>query len=141
MRITRRKFMGMAATAGAAMMLPVKWIGRGVAGAVANSANLTKWIQPIRGLGPAGIPLLSGVPDPYFANTTFNQVTAGEFQDQLHPQLGPTTLWGYHDTTNPVKRHLAGVILARKGTANRIRFTNVLPTTHILPVDTTVPGT
>jgi spore coat protein A len=69
------------------------------------------------------------------------RVTAGEFVDQLHPDLGPTRLWGYWDTTNPtVKRHLGGVVIATRGTASRLRFTNTLPTPSIIPVDITVPG-
>ena len=72
--------------------------------------------------GPAGIPVLNGVPDPVFPNTTLYQVTVGEFTDQLHPALGPTRLWGYWDTTNPVKRHLGGVIItpAEPGSAHTL---------------------
>ena len=84
--------------------------------------------------------MLAGVADPVFANSTFYQVTAGEFTDTLHPALGPTRLWGYFDTTNPVKRHLGGVIVANRGNAARIRFTNTLPQRNIIPVDTTLPG-
>jgi len=92
--------------------------------------------------GPTGIPVVSGMADPVFAGTTLNQITIGEFTDHLHPQLGLTTLWGYRDTMTTVQqqRHLGGVIIAARGTANRIRFTNTLPATHILPVDTTIPG-
>jgi spore coat protein A, manganese oxidase len=136
MKTTRRTFIKITALSGAALAMPR------FAQAFANSNQLTKWIQPMRGLGPAGIPVISGIADPIFANTTFNQITIGEFTDQLHPQLGPTRLWGYSDSTAPVPRHLGGVIIAARGTANRIRFTNTLPGTHILPVDTTVvPGT
>ena len=134
MKTTRRNFIKITALSGAALALPrFAW-------AVANSDRLTKWIQPIRGLGPSGIPVISGIPDPVFANTTLNQITVGEFTDQLHPQLLPTRLWGYRDTVNPVPRHLGGVIIATRGTANRIRLTNTLPATHILPIDTTIPG-
>jgi FtsP/CotA-like multicopper oxidase with cupredoxin domain len=106
----------------------------------ANSMQLTKWAQAIRGLGPSGIPVMSSGFDPVFPQTDFYQITVGEFTDTLHPQLGPTRLWGYRDTTNPVARHLAGVILARRGRPARIRFTNTLPTPHLIPVDLTIPG-
>ena len=138
MKTTRREFIKQTTAAGAGLAL-LKY-GTSSAHAVANSGNLQKWIQPIRGLGPTGIPVLSGITDPVFANTTYYQATAGEFLDQLHPQLLPTRLWGYWDTTNPLPRHLGGVIIATRGTASRIRFTNALPARHILPVDTTVPG-
>ncbi|NTW58441.1 MAG: multicopper oxidase domain-containing protein, partial [Nitrospirae bacterium] len=153
MAITRRKFLGMTAVAGASLMVPWKF-GAREAMAAASSPNLSKWFfttpqgtvpMPLRGLtvlgDPNGIPVLNGTPDPVMANTTMYQVTAGEFTDQLHPQLGPTRLWGYWDTTNPVKRHLAGVIVATRGNRSRLRITNTLPPTNIIPVDTlTIPG-
>jgi spore coat protein A, manganese oxidase len=147
MKITRRQFLKTtgkgALIAGAAMALPLKF-GVGTAKAVNNSDQLAKWIQPLRGLtalgDPNGIPVLAGGADPVFLNTTLYQVTAGEFEDQLHPALGPTKLWGYWDSTNPIKRHLGGVIITTRGQAARIRFTNTLPPQHIIPVDTTLPG-
>jgi len=137
--LTRRTLLKASAVGLGATMLPIKFM-KGQAWAVANSMQLTKWSQPLRGLGPTGIPVLSSVPDPAFPNTNYYQVTAGEFTDQLHGSLGPTRLWGYWDSTNPVKRHLGGVILATRGKASRIRFTNTLPTPHLVPCDITVPG-
>lgn len=137
---TRREFLKATgyATAGLAMLSK---IGVSTAqAAAANSHFLRKWIQPLRGLGPDGIPVLAGIPDPAFPNTQLYQVTAGEYLDQLHPDMGPTRLWGYWDTTNPIKRHLGGIVLARRGVASRLRFTNTLPDRHIIPVDTTLPG-
>ncbi len=139
MKITRRDFIKTSAIAGAAMAMPLKFGVRNAI-AAANSPQLSKWAQAMRGLGPTGIPVLAGVPDPVFANTTYYQVTAGEFTDQLHPALGPTRLWGYWDTSNPVQRHLGGVVVANRGTAARLRFTNTLPTPNIIPVDITLPG-
>jgi spore coat protein A, manganese oxidase len=142
MRLTRRDFVKTTAI-GAAGILAYKAALR-QAYAINNSDRLVKWIQNLRGLtalgDPNGIPVLNGVVDPAFANTTLYRVTAGEFTDQLHPQLLPTKLWGYWDTTNPVKRHLGGVILTPRNQAARIRFTNTLPAQHIIPVDTTLPG-
>lgn len=134
MKTTRRTFIKITAFSGAALSLPR------FAQAFANSNQLTKWIQPMRGLGPTGIPVVLGMADPSFPGTTLNQITVGEFTDLLHPQLGPTKLWGYWDSTNPVPRHLGGVIVAVRGTPNRIRFTNTLPATHIFPIDATIPG-
>jgi len=142
MNLTRRQFIK--STVATSVLMGTGGIGvlltPSAAYAAANSPQLAKWAQPMRGLGPDGIPVLNGVPDPVFANTTFYQVTAGEFTDQLHPALGQTRLWGYCDTTNPVQRHLGGVIVATRGQASRLRFTNNLPTPNIIPVDTTLPG-
>jgi spore coat protein A, manganese oxidase len=140
MKVTRRQFIKTTAVAAGALAASGILLKPRSAYPFANSKQLSKWIQPIRGLGPAGIPVLNSVPDPNFANTNYYQVTVGEFTDQLHPALPPTRLWGYWDTKNPVPRHLGGVILARRGTASRIRFTNNLPATHIIPCDTTIPG-
>jgi spore coat protein A, manganese oxidase len=143
MNISRRRFLGITATAIAGSLVPWKY-GAKQAYAIANSPPLTKWIQPLRGLtalgDPLGIPVMSGVQDPVYANATMYNITVGEFLDQLHPQLGATRLWGYWDTTNPVKRHLGGVIVARRGNASRLRFTNTLPTPHLVPNDITLPG-
>jgi len=146
---TRRDFLRGAAIAGAGLAVPLKFIA-GKAYAIANSQQLRKWIQPIRQLdllkgaydNSVGIPtfgLPGGIPDPAFPNTRFYEVTAGEFTDQLHPDMPATTLWGY--TPNGVlPRHLGGVMLQERGVAARMRFTNTLPAQHILPVDRTIPG-
>jgi spore coat protein A, manganese oxidase len=69
----------------------------------------------------------------------------GQFTDQLHPTLGPTTLWGY----NPVvalgggvqpQKHLGGIIVAQKGVPIQLTFNNNLPGAHIIPVDTSIEG-
>ena len=139
MKVTRRQFLKGAMATGIGLALPFKFGVRG-AHAAASSLQLAKWAQPIRGLGPAGIPVLNSVADPVFAGSKYYQVTVGEFTDQLHPALGPTRLWGYWDTTNPVKRHLGGVIITNRNVPARIRFTNTLPATHIIPRDTSIPG-
>jgi len=152
--ISRRRFLQIGALAAGATMLPmpVRWLGTATSHAFVNSPNLTKWFDvngnslPLRGLGGGKstntIQVLSGVNDPAFANTTLYEVTAAEFTDQLHPDLGPTLLWGYRDSTKPAteQTHLSGLVVAIRGTASRIRFTNTLPSKHILPCDTTLPG-
>ena len=103
MKITRRDFLKTSAIVGAGMALPLKFGVRN-AFAAANSPQLTKWAQAMRVLDASGIPVMSsGIPDPFLQDTFHYQLTAGEFQDQLHPQLGPTTLWGYSDTTTGVQ--------------------------------------
>src|SRR5512135_2750364 len=122
MRLTRRDFVKTSAMTAAAVA-SYKAALR-TACALNNSPGLQKWIQPLRGLGPTGIPVLSSIPDPVFPGCNFYRVTVGEFTDVLHPNLPPTRLWGYWDTTNPNPRHLGGVIAITRNTAARIRFTN-----------------
>ena len=142
-KFTRREFVKRAAVAGAGIaLLPTVAISRPRSRPIPFSQNhLRKWIQPLRSLtalgDPNGIPCLTPRPDPVFPNTDFYEITADEFQDQLHPDLGgPTTLWGYCDTNHPVKRHLGGVIIASTGRPVRMRVTNKLPPHPIIPVDT-----
>jgi len=157
--ISRRKFLQISAlTAGATMLpLPVRWLGTGSAQAFAQSPALLKSTAfKLRGLDlppkvlglipntrfyandPAGLPVLNGTPDQAIVNTTMYNVTAAEFTDTLHPALGPTTLWGYYDSTTGVKRHLGGVVIAARGTGTRLRVTNTLPDSNIIPSDPTM---
>jgi len=164
MNVTRRQFLKGATAAGIGLALPLQFgVRKAHAAVFANSPQLTKWIQPIRNLdilsravgNPVGIQTIipngllglpgTGVADPVFnaiTPTTYFQVTAGEFTDQLHPDLGTTKLWGYRDSLKPAanQTHLGGVIITTRGNASRIRFTNTLPTPHIIPVDTSIPG-
>lgn len=159
MNLTRRDFVKTTAI-GAAGVLAYKAAMR-EAYALNNSPGLQKWIQPIRGLNysghpiltavgypndPNGIPVANGVADPVFANTTMYNLGVHEYSDLLHPSLiNPTKLWGYVDLSRPIPRHLGGIIVTGRagsplGSAARLRFTNVLPSRHILPLDITLLG-
>jgi spore coat protein A len=134
MRITRRDFVKTSAIAGAGLMIA----GRGTAYAFSWSGPLKKFITPLQGLGPTGVPVAT-------ANTTlypgvdYYQLKAGFYRQQLHPSLpNPTGLYGYADLGG-THRHLGGLIVAEKGRPVRINFTNNLPATHILPFDSTIP--
>jgi spore coat protein A, manganese oxidase len=146
-KITRRQFLVGAAATGIGMTLPVKFIN-GTAWAVNNSQNLTKWAQKIRQLDAlrnplydniVSIPTLTGSTDSVFPNTDIYNITAEKFTDQLHPTLPATTLWGY-TVPGKTKVHLGGVFIGYRGRAARLRFTNNLPSQHILPIDSTIPG-
>ena len=140
-KITRRQFMAGTVVAGAALSVPW-YLDSQSAFAFYQSMGLQKFAQPLRGVGPGGIPVAA--PDAFSApvtGVTHYSFTIGQFTDQLHPSLGPTTLWGY----NPVaalgggvqpQRHLGGIIVAHRGKPIQLTFTNTLPPKHILPVDT-----
>jgi spore coat protein A, manganese oxidase len=111
----------------------------------AQSPALTKFIQPIRGLGGAtGIPVAASDGTRSWPGVTATHYTIdiAPFEDLLHPELAnPTRLWGYGGpATGNVSRHLGGIIVAEKGKPVQITFQNKLPPTHILPVDTSIPG-
>ena len=133
MSTTRRQFLKMAAATTAAAMVPWRRVY-----AYAQSPALKKFIQPLPGLGPTGIPVAATVP--FQQGVDAYQLVAGEYLQQLHPDLSPTKLWGYADVTTGVHRHLGPVIVAQRGTPVRLNLTNALPGVHPLPVDVTLPG-
>jgi spore coat protein A len=151
-RMDRRTFVKLAGAAAGALVL-----GRlsgfdpmPTAFAFYNSIGLTKFIQPLRGVGPGAIPV--AVPDgtrSWDKGKIIAQhytIDINQFQDTLHPDLGPTTLWGYNPqnalgvTGVPTQKHLGGIIVAHRDTPVQITFKNNLPDEHILPVDTTLMG-
>ena len=150
--ITRRKFLKLAALVGTAASMPIDWLVHApYAYAFSQSPGLSRFTQPLRGvypLDPNGIPV--AIPDGIRSwkgniQASHYSLDIEQYQDTLHPDLGPTTLWGYHPRntlggTVP-QRHLGGVIVAQKGTPVQLTVQNKLPNQHILPVDTTIMGT
>ncbi len=152
----RRKFLKIMGAAGVMGALPLKFGLRGAglnqAWAVANSPGLTKFHPDSRLPTLPILPHNSGDPliqmafpidDPFFSKTKYYQVAISEFTQQLHPELpNPTHLWGYRDVNQAIgtQTHIGGLIVTNEKQPVRIRFTNELPATHILPVDPTLPG-
>src|SRR5262245_60740297 len=56
------------------------------------------------------------------------------FKQQLHRDLAPTTLWGYHGACP------GPTFEVRRGVPIRVLWRNALPSTHVLPIDTTIHG-
>ncbi len=145
-RISRRTLLKAGAIASTALVAPWKWLAEAApARAVAQSQNLSKFIQPLRGIGTTnGIPIAeadSANPGWWQPGVTHYTLDIAQFTDQLHPDLpNPTRLWGFGQVGRTPFRHLGGVIAARRGTPVQITFRNRLPPTHILPVDPTIMG-
>jgi FtsP/CotA-like multicopper oxidase with cupredoxin domain len=140
MRTTRRQFLEIATATGVASLIPWRR-----AYAFSQSPQLRKFIQPLRGVSlppysSPGIPV--ALPDLHSTRAVDHYtLVAGQYTDQLHPDLAPTTLWGYADAAHGgVHRHLGGVIVAQKNRPVQFTMTNNLPSSHILPVDTGLPG-
>ena len=133
MKPTRREFVQMSAAAGVAAM----FLRRGRAhAAFAMSPELMKFKERLRMFG-TDIPVAdrSGA-DRYGAD--YFEIAMRQFEDKLHPDLPPTTLWGYGNTADSTFRHLGGAIIARSGTPVRVQWSNELPADHPLPVDMSV---
>lgn len=62
------------------------------------------------------------------------QVTMREVKQKLHRDFGPTTVWGYEG------KYPGPTIETRRGHPIKVRYLNELPTTHLLPVDSSIHG-
>jgi len=137
---TRRTFLKTTAITGAGVL-----VLRGRAWPFDQSpTNITKYAVTLPGLGPGGANNLGNYIQ-VLSNLTPNtgtdnyQIVARQFTQQLHPNLPPTTLWGYADATIPYKgTYLGGAIVATRKTPVNLKVTNLLPPAHILPVDPTL---
>jgi spore coat protein A, manganese oxidase len=145
MIITRRQFLkgslaagGLVAAGGLGVFLTPR-----KAHAFVTSMNLQKFIQPLRGIGGAGIPVMvpDAGPQPWWQpGVTHFTIGISQFTETLHPSLPPTTLWGFGQGAISNYRHLGGIIPINRGTPVQITFQNNLPATHIIPVDASIPG-
>jgi len=144
--LSRRKFLKISALAGAAVMLPLRFVGSGKAYAFGQSPRcIRKFVVPLPGLGPTGIPALTPKTAMDWRTgllTDFYSIQISQFTQQLHPDLpdSGTRLWGYSDAAHPVQRYLGGAIVAQMGRPVKLSVKNRLPNNHPLPVDTSIMG-
>ncbi|MFL6565876.1 MAG: twin-arginine translocation signal domain-containing protein, partial [Burkholderiales bacterium] len=132
---SRRHFLKTSMAAGAGIAL-YGGFGSKQAWAWYQSRQTPLWQTAFRGVGPGGIPVAA--PDSFPAPVTgATHYTLGinQFTDQVHPNLGPTTFWGYHPNVAlgggvQPQKHLGGIIVAQKGVPIQLTFTNSLPPTH-----------
>ncbi len=135
---------------GAIMSIAVATPGTGY-----TNPGIRKFVDSLAGLTAAGandlgqyIPV--AVPDTTtYANCDYYEIELGQYTEQLHKDLPPTTLRGYRQTNTAdatVSRfsYLGPIIIAQKDRPVRIKFTNNLPTGTggdlFIPVDSTVMG-
>jgi len=140
---TRRDFLKTTTAAGAGLYA-FGILRPRAAHAFYQSSPTPLWRTALRGVGPGGIPVAAS--DGIASNGAVHySLNVGPFTDQVHPTLGPTTFWGY-DPVNPLgggvqpQKHLGGILVANKGQPIQLRFTNRLPPSHIIPVDTSIMG-
>jgi len=70
-----------------------------------------------------------------FPGTDYYEIIAGPFTQAVHPAVGSTRFWGYADAKTRDSRYLGGVIVSTKGRPVKLKVTNLLPESHILPID------
>src|SRR5271167_3713836 len=94
---TRREFIKTTALAGTGLALFKG--SEGTAWAFSQSPLLRKFISPLPGLGPNGVPV-ANAQKIAFLGASLYQLAAVQYQQQMHPDLpNATTLWGYMDRT------------------------------------------
>ena len=128
--VNRRTFLKVVGSAGAGVALG----GSGVAllrpwraEAQSIGGSLARFVDalPIPGvMSPSGT--LDGVP--------LFKVVMRQFKQKLHRDLPRTTLWGYNGL------YPGATFEARQGSPIAVRWTNELPTHHMLPIDFTLHG-
>jgi spore coat protein A len=112
---------------------------------LAAAALLAAAVMALPGPAVAGSPPLAKFVDPLPIPSVFTPVATGavteyevdmmQVQQQLHRDLPPTTLWTYNGVFPGPSFE------ARQGEIVKVTWTSSLPTTHILPVDNTLPDT
>src|SRR5215208_2227478 len=128
-RISRKEFLGIGAGAAASAALPGVLL-RAAPGVAAEEVR--RYARVPRFRVPLPIPATA---TPVAPNTY--HITQRQTQQTLHPRLGQTTVWGYDDgTLGPL--YPGPTIEVDKGTPTTVSYENQLPTTHLLPVDTSI---
>jgi spore coat protein A, manganese oxidase len=129
-RISRREFLMRGAVgAGGTLALPGVLLRAAPGFAALQFAKVPHFTVPL----PIPVKATPVGPNTY-------HITQRQTQQTLHPRLGKTTVWGYDDGSHgPL--YPGPTIEVKKGTPTTVRYTNQLPKTHLLPVDTSiVPG-
>ena len=108
-----------------------------------NLRKIRKFSVTLPGLGPDGANELGNYlavlsPDTTtFPGTDYYNIVARQFTQTLHPSIGETRFWGYADAKSSNQQYLGGVIVSKTGRPVKLRMTNQLPSSHLLPIDAT----
>jgi len=149
MHPSRREFLQIVAATGAATMIPWRrayafYQSPGTPIPGTKWPGISKYATALRGVGPGGIPVAQPDGTSAITGASHYSLRVNEFTDRLHPNLGPTTLWGYSPSValgegGYPTRHLGGIIVAQRGQPVQLTITNALPAAHTLPVDISTP--
>ncbi|TWT75971.1 Spore coat protein A [Posidoniimonas polymericola] len=114
-----------------------------LAPAAARAQNILDVSTLTKYLDPAPNPLASGnvlTPTGTLDGAPLYEVEIKQFEQQLHSQLAPTTLWGYNGVfPGPTFNVNSGETIKVEWT-NNLRDDNGQGLQHILPYDTTIHG-
>jgi FtsP/CotA-like multicopper oxidase with cupredoxin domain len=127
--LTRRQFLKTGALGAGLFAIPVTPLRTALGAAMPRFAKVPHFTVPLP-IPAKATPV---------APNTFH-IAQRPTQQILHPRLGQTTVWGYDDgTLGPL--YPGPTIEVQKGVPTTVVYANQLPSTHLLPVDTSiVPG-
>ena len=134
--ITRRQLLKRSAAGAAVLAGPGAVVGAGpaallsgVAGA-ASLPNLRKWASACPTPGGDAWPVID------LRSSSSATLVAKPFKVSVHPDLPPTTVWGYTDRpTEARSTYLGPTILARRGSPVDVTYRNELPLLPLVPAD------
>lgn len=105
--------------------------------------GIPKFDATLPGLGPAQANNYGNYITVLSPNTAkcpgvdYYEITLSQFNQVLHPNIGTTAFWSYADAKTGDKKYLGGLIVAKRNRPVKLKLTNLLPATHILPYDST----
>jgi spore coat protein A len=144
---SRRNFMKMSAMAGTGLALARPFGGTRALAFAQSPTRIRKFVVSLPGVGPSGanqigqyLPLATKHTISFAGRQTdLYNLVATQFSQTMHPDLpGKTRFFGYTDLSTLDQKYLGGVIVAKRGTPILLTMTNLLPNTHVLPVDPTM---
>ncbi|HET7718344.1 MAG TPA: multicopper oxidase family protein [Acidimicrobiales bacterium] len=136
--LTRRQLLKRSAAGAAVLAGPGGIVRVGPAGLLsapagaAPLANLRKWASacPTPTLGASAWPVID------LRSASSTTLTAEQFPVTIHPDLPPTTVWGYTGgTPGPRSTYLGPTIVARRGAPVDVTYENRLPSQPLFPED------
>ena len=126
-RMSRKEFIGIGAGAATGVALA----GSGMATFLSKEAEAITSFRPYMVKLPVPPKAVAGADGVY-------RISADDFVQALHPKLPAVKVWGYNDGTT--RLYPGPTIEVHKGESTKVEFTNDLPKTHLLPVDSEVAG-
>ena len=127
--LSRRRLLksGFYTAAGASFSKAIPAVGQAMASPapVRSGIKLTRYVDPL--------PLPPIVRSTGGPGETI-ELEMGQFQQKVHRDLPPTTVWGYNGSWP------GPTIEAQSGETLNIKWTSKLPSTHLLPIDHSIHG-
>jgi FtsP/CotA-like multicopper oxidase with cupredoxin domain len=124
--LTRRQFLKRGAVGAGLVAMPSALLRAAPVVAAPPFAKVPRFTVPL----PIPVKATAVGPNMY-------HITQRQTRQILHPHLGQTTVWGYDDGTHgPL--YPGPTIEVQRGTSTTVIYENQLPTTHLLPVDTSL---